>query len=581
MTLKRQLLALLLLVLAAFVLSLQNDTPVDADTVPAGMPGSLSDRGNFRMRCEFSHLASDDPLVAPGQPGASHLHMFFGNTNTSAYSTPNSIRTSGGSTCQGGPSANRSAYWIPSVQDAEGRVRVPDYALVYYKTAGLAPESVQPIPENLQMIAGNSGGGNSDSVAYWSCMDNGAFSKSTTIPNCPSSKTLLLTVQFPTCWDGTNLDSRDHKSHMHYGNWNSSGRTCPSSHPVPLPQITYSFQYTHPEGGTNGWHLSSDRANGANHAGGSTLHGDWMNGWNPSVMQTFIDNCLRGRLDCTGGEMGNGTKLTPTGNGSGSAAILSNPAGTTTPPATTAAPPTTTTTTTSAPPRATAPTPIQIPATAATPATTATTTTTTDVTQRVTRPSAATTTTTTTNAPAKAAGEPTKASSEPARAVASPSTKPTPAVTSPATPFVPTSAPAAVPQPTQRPEVAGEPIPNAPTCNGQPATIVGTNKRDVIRGTAGRDVIWTGGGNDVILSGRGGDIICSGPGHDRIRGGVGSDYIDAGPGRDRVRGGSGADVLNGENGRDSLEGGPGDDVLTGGRGDDTLSGDAGKDILFS
>jgi hypothetical protein len=43
------------------------------------------------------------------------------------------------------------------------------------------------------------------------------------------------------CWDGKNVDSPDHKSHVAYpssGTFESSG-PCPSTHPVKLPQVMY------------------------------------------------------------------------------------------------------------------------------------------------------------------------------------------------------------------------------------------------------------------------------------------------------------------------------------------------------
>ena len=39
---------------------------------------------------------------------------------------------------------------------------------------------------------------------------------------------------------------------------------------------------------------------------------------------------------------------------------------------------------------------------------------------------------------------------------------------------------------------------DAPTCLGQPATIVGTAGNDVLRGTDGPDVIWAGAGYDDV-----------------------------------------------------------------------------------
>lgn len=54
------------------------------DRVIAGPQGG---RGQFVVECGFSHVATDDPIVHPGQPGASHEHVFFGNTTTDAAST--------------------------------------------------------------------------------------------------------------------------------------------------------------------------------------------------------------------------------------------------------------------------------------------------------------------------------------------------------------------------------------------------------------------------------------------------------------------------------------------------------------
>jgi Ca2+-binding RTX toxin-like protein len=48
----------------------------------------------------------------------------------------------------------------------------------------------------------------------------------------------------------------------------------------------------------------------------------------------------------------------------------------------------------------------------------------------------------------------------------------------------------------------------AASCQGLPATIVGTKHDDHIRGTSGRDVIVGLGGNDTISSLGGDDRIC-------------------------------------------------------------------------
>jgi len=65
------------------------------------------------------------------------------------------------------------------------------------------------------------------------------------IPKDPKCKLIRQTLIFPTCWDGKNLDSPDHQSHVAYGQGSGAtgGGACPSSHPVKLPQIMYEVMW--------------------------------------------------------------------------------------------------------------------------------------------------------------------------------------------------------------------------------------------------------------------------------------------------------------------------------------------------
>lgn len=115
------------------------------------------------------------------------------------------------------------------------------------------------------------------------------------------------------------------------------------------------------------------------------------------------------------------------------------------------------------------------------------------------------------------------------------------------------------------------------TCNGRPATIVGTDGADVIQGTSGKDVIVGLDGNDRIEGLGGNDIVCGGRGNDTIFGGSGNDILLGARGHDHLQGSVGNDVLLGGDGKDTLYGQEDRDRIIGGDHADLLSGGTGVD----
>jgi hypothetical protein len=116
------------------------------------------------------------------------------------------------------------------------------------------------------------------------------------------------------------------------------------------------------------------------------------------------------------------------------------------------------------------------------------------------------------------------------------------------------------------------------SCNGKPATIVGTPGPDKIRGTQGRDVIQALAGDDQITGLGGDDLICGKSGNDQIMSGRGMDKVFAGVGMDAISGSRGRDRLWGNDGSDQLSGQTGNDWLFGGGGFDQGNGGAGVDV---
>ena len=295
-------------------------------TIPVGSAGATGPRsaastsspyrndgsGSFRIICTLAKYDFMDPIVNPGQPNSSHLHMFFGNAAINPYSTPDQIANSGGSTCMGG-TLNRSAYWIPAVFDSRnGEVQLPVDGIVYYKSGyRVEPSTIQSPPTGLRMIAGDKNATTGQSNVEWQCRDAGGIY--TSIPtNCRVGDAVRLVIHFPQCWDGRNLDSPDHKSHMAFPNYRNAPQwsSCPSTHPIPLPQITEIFDF--PVTATSNpatWRLSSDMYSMSTR-GGFSAHADWMNGWDTTTMNRIVRECLNKGLDCGVGMTGGGISLT-------------------------------------------------------------------------------------------------------------------------------------------------------------------------------------------------------------------------------------------------------------------------------
>ena len=311
-------------------------------------------RGIFRINCDFAHSSYNDPIVFPGEADAAHLHRFYGNTEVDENTTVMSLYTQGESSCQGNY-LNLSSYWVPAllapVYDQITGERQLDEAgdpawqvvpavvgnddeahEVFYYSAGVDDlASIQPIPPGLRMIAGDPTTGPGEvqdsAIARWHCQtwesddaSNPLFSGS--IPECEEPDRVRMDLFFPSCWDGVNLDSDDHRSHMAYpiNDGGPEGTHCPASHPVPVVRVSYHYAFgvmpafTHPVAGSSaGWRLASDMYEvSASQPGGLSLHGDWFNAWHPSVMEAILDNCIRGELDCHDGNLANGLRLSGT-----------------------------------------------------------------------------------------------------------------------------------------------------------------------------------------------------------------------------------------------------------------------------
>lgn len=311
-------------------------------------------RGIFRINCDLSHSGYVDPIVYPGLMDAAHLHNFYGNLLLDQHSTDATLFAAGDSSCQGN-TLNRSAYWVPALlapaYDPQTQQRLldnngePAWKVVpavvggddqahevFYYSAGVDDlDSIQPIPLGLKMIAGNAmakpGQEQDSAIVRWHCQswessDGSNPRWSTGIPQCVAPDRVRMDIFFPSCWNGLDLDSADHKSHLAYPvkSAGAAGMVCPSTHPVPIIRVSFHYAFgVKPEvydpktKSSLGWRIASDMYDSsATTLGGMSLHGDWFNAWHPEALQTILDICIKQRLDCHDGNLGNGYRLNST-----------------------------------------------------------------------------------------------------------------------------------------------------------------------------------------------------------------------------------------------------------------------------
>lgn len=240
---------------------------------------------NFVGSCTFSHMAMDDPIVYPRQPGASHDHSFVGNTTTNAFSTLRTLRA-GSSTCK--RAGETAAYWMPTLL-LDGQMVPPAAATIYYRRKTLAP--LRAFPAGFKMIAGNRAASSPQGmqITYWNCGAASSVPASTEVPACPDThgQSLRLHVNFPSCWDGKHLDSATHQSHVAY----PTRGACPASHPIALPAISLIYRY--PITGGSGVTLSS--------GGRYSAHADFFNAWRQGTLTSLVNRCLNALRHCAKG----------------------------------------------------------------------------------------------------------------------------------------------------------------------------------------------------------------------------------------------------------------------------------------
>lgn len=242
------------------------EEPQQPQTMAAGK------RGFFAVDCAQTARKNLDPIIAPGRPGVIHDHDFFGPKTVTDDATADDLINQPTS-C--GLASDRSAYWMPTLLNY-GQPQEGGLLQAYYFNG----EKTQPFPRGLKIIAGQPRLTISNpQSASWSCQPSSNYGQ-TTLPPCGQGGYILSEIRFPTCWNGRDLDSSDHRSHMAYFKEDGS---CPQTHPVEVPELVLFRTFTQYAGLLDQASLSSGSTGG--------LHGDFVSGWDEGELSKLINRC--------------------------------------------------------------------------------------------------------------------------------------------------------------------------------------------------------------------------------------------------------------------------------------------------
>ncbi|TMW57953.1 hypothetical protein Poli38472_013427 [Pythium oligandrum] len=259
--------------------------------------GISSTQGMFRFDC-YDNLVVErvDPIVNPGMAGT-HVHVVSGGNAFNSNSTD--LTKSSCTSCPIG--ADLSAYWTPALyvklKNGTGYARVRSHQIVYYQPRGESTEKIYALPPGLKILAGdvNLRTYNESDIKQraitWQCINyDNPIPQGSSIPNMRCPQGLRGQVNFPMCWDGKNLDSTDHKSHMAYAEGLDGGK-CPPTHPKKVIKLFYEMFFEVPawdsewDGDKHPFILSNGDTTGY------SFHADFFGAWDEKVLQRATDEC--------------------------------------------------------------------------------------------------------------------------------------------------------------------------------------------------------------------------------------------------------------------------------------------------
>ncbi|WP_432096940.1 DUF1996 domain-containing protein [Streptomyces sp. bgisy100] len=271
-------------------------------------PNQGNGTGKFTSDCGVNENAlrnSDNVIAAPGvSNGAHHMHDYIGNQANDAFASDDDL-AAGQTTCKN--QEDQSTYYWPVIrlqngqneQDANaagggqdgniGQIQTP--VEVTNEFVGNPSSDVVAMPKFLRIITGDAKAftnGDANANASWSCTGFEDRQLKDKYPICPEGSKVVRSFAFQSCWDGQNIDSANHRTHVAFAKEDGS---CDNGFKA-IPQLKQRIVYDVPPGPGFAVDSFPEQLHKP-----ITDHGDFINVFSDNLMNKMV-TCINNGEEC-------------------------------------------------------------------------------------------------------------------------------------------------------------------------------------------------------------------------------------------------------------------------------------------